>query len=32
LRENFTTDNGNIILDVHNFIIPEPLKLEKKNQ
>ena len=30
LRENFITDNGNIILDVHNFIIPEPLKLEKK--
>ena len=30
LRENFTTDNGNIILDVHNFIIPEPIKLEKK--
>jgi ribose 5-phosphate isomerase A len=30
LRENFTTDNCNIILDVHNFIIPEPLKLEKK--
>ena len=30
LRENFTTDNGNIILDVHNFIISEPLKLEKK--
>ena len=30
LRENFTTDNGNIILDVHNFIIPEPLKLEKE--
>ena len=30
LRENFTTDNGNIILDVHNFMIPEPLKLEKK--
>lgn len=30
LRENFTTDNGNIILDIHNFIIPEPLKLEKK--
>jgi ribose 5-phosphate isomerase A len=30
LRESFTTDNGNIILDVHNFIIPEPLKLEKK--
>ncbi|MBL6700408.1 MAG: ribose-5-phosphate isomerase RpiA [Gammaproteobacteria bacterium] len=30
LRENFTTDNGNIILDVHNFMISEPLKLEKK--
>jgi len=30
LRENFTTDNGNIILDIHNFIIPEPLKLEKE--
>ena len=30
LRDNFTTDNGNIILDVHNFIIPEPIKLEKK--
>jgi ribose 5-phosphate isomerase A len=30
LRENFTTDNGNIILDVHNFIISEPIKLEKK--
>jgi ribose 5-phosphate isomerase A len=30
LRENFITDNGNIILDVHNFMIPEPLKLEKK--
>jgi len=30
LRENFTTDNGNIILDIHNFMIPEPLKLEKE--
>jgi len=30
LRENFTTDNGNIILDVHNFMISEPIKLEKK--
>jgi ribose 5-phosphate isomerase A len=30
LRENFVTDNGNIILDVHNFLIPEPLKLEKE--
>ena len=30
LRQNFTTDNGNIILDVHNFMISEPLKLEKE--
>ncbi|MFA7387032.1 MAG: ribose-5-phosphate isomerase RpiA [Thiohalobacteraceae bacterium] len=28
LRENFTTDNGNIILDVHNLRIMEPVKLE----
>jgi len=27
-RENFTTDNGNIILDVHNLQITEPVKLE----
>ncbi len=28
LREGFTTDNGNIILDVHNLQIMEPAKLE----
>lgn len=28
LRENFITDNGNIILDVHNLKILEPIKLE----
>jgi ribose 5-phosphate isomerase A len=27
-RENFVTDNGNIILDVHNLHIAEPVKLE----
>jgi ribose 5-phosphate isomerase A len=27
-RENFVTDNGNIILDVHNLKIMEPMKLE----
>ena len=27
-RENFITDNGNIILDVHNLEIAEPVKLE----
>jgi ribose 5-phosphate isomerase A len=28
LREGFTTDNGNLILDVHNLQINEPEKLE----
>lgn len=28
LREGFTTDNGNLILDVHNLEIMEPAKLE----
>lgn len=28
LREGFTTDNGNLILDVHNLQIMEPIKLE----
>ncbi len=28
LREGFTTDNGNIILDVHGLQILEPSKLE----
>lgn len=27
-RENFVTDNGNLILDVHNLQISEPVKLE----
>ncbi|MEJ2439853.1 MAG: ribose-5-phosphate isomerase RpiA [Gammaproteobacteria bacterium] len=30
LREGFTTDNGNIILDVHNLQIMEPVKLEQE--
>ena len=29
LRENFVTDNGNIILDIHNLQISEPLRLEQ---
>lgn len=28
-RENFVTDNGNHILDVHNLTISEPIKLEQ---
>jgi ribose 5-phosphate isomerase A len=28
LRENFVTDNGNLILDVHNLEIVEPMELE----
>lgn len=30
LRESFTTDNGNVILDVHNWEIMEPVKLEQQ--
>ena len=30
LREGFTTDNGNIILDVHNMKIQDPIELEQK--
>ncbi|MBI3570299.1 MAG: ribose-5-phosphate isomerase RpiA [Gammaproteobacteria bacterium] len=30
LRENFKTDNGNIILDVHNLNILNPVELEEK--
>ena len=30
LREGFTTDNGNIILDVHNLKIENPPELETK--
>ena len=30
LRENFKTDNGNLILDVHNLQILNPVELEEK--
>jgi ribose 5-phosphate isomerase A len=30
LRQGFTTDNGNIIIDVHNLKIIDPLKLESQ--
>ena len=30
LREGFVTDNGNVILDVHNLQISEPAKLESR--
>jgi len=30
LRDGFTTDNGNIILDVHNLSILKPVELEQK--
>jgi ribose 5-phosphate isomerase A len=30
LREGFTTDNGNVILDVHNLRIMNPVELEAK--
>lgn len=30
LREDFTSDNGNPILDVHNLEITEPMKLESR--
>jgi ribose 5-phosphate isomerase A len=29
-REGFTTDNGNIIIDIHNMSIVDPRKLEEK--
>lgn len=29
-RESVVTDNGNVILDVHNFSIPAPLEMEKR--
>lgn len=29
-RENFTTDNGNIILDVHDMDIMQPIKMENE--
>ena len=30
LREGFITDNNNVILDVHNWIIEQPLSLERE--
>ncbi len=30
LREGFTTDNGNVILDVHNLQIMDPVKMEEE--
>lgn len=30
LREGFVTDNGNIVLDVHNLEIPNPVELEER--
>jgi len=30
LREGFTTDNGNVILDVHNLQISNPVELERQ--
>ncbi len=30
LRENYTTDHGNLILDVYNFNIEKPIELEHK--
>jgi ribose 5-phosphate isomerase A len=30
LREGFTTDNGNVILDVHNLRIEDPAALESE--
>jgi ribose 5-phosphate isomerase A len=30
LREGFTTDNGNVILDIHNLDILDPVDLEQK--
>jgi ribose 5-phosphate isomerase A len=30
LREGFTTDNGNVILDVHNMDLVDPVSIEKK--
>lgn len=29
LRQGFTTDNGNVILDIHDLTIHEPIKLEQ---
>ena len=29
-REGFTTDNGNVILDIHNLVILNPVEIEKR--
>jgi len=29
-REGFTTDNGNVILDVHNLLISKPMEMEQE--
>jgi ribose 5-phosphate isomerase A len=29
VREGFTTDNGNVILDVHNMVILNPVEVEE---
>lgn len=29
LRQGFVTDNGNVILDVHNMDLVDPVKMEK---
>ena len=29
-RDGFTTDNGNVILDVHNWSITDPVALERE--
>lgn len=30
LREGFTTDNGNVILDIHNLVILNPVEMEER--
>lgn len=30
LRDGFTTDNGNVILDIHNLVILNPVEIEEK--
>jgi ribose 5-phosphate isomerase A len=30
LRQNFSTDNGNVILDVHNMDLVDPVRIEKQ--
>lgn len=29
-RQNFITDNGNVILDIHDFLIDDPIAMEQK--